>query len=289
MSFLANPAVREPLAAVKRRVYHTVARAVAVGLRVLPRPIGAEAKERAEAVGLLDFPEPIRMTANTPTELRRLHACRKEPETLAWLQREMGPGDVLYDVGANVGAYSLVADRCARGQGRVYAFEPSATTFALLTRNVFLNGAEERVTPLFVALADSNALGHMELRSLAAGDASHGMADPAARPNGSTGAFRQPVSFARLDDLVATYGLAQPTLMKIDVDGGELGVLRGGPRVLRAPSLRGVLIEIDSADANADATLACLAAHGFAVAERHAHGPGGTGVVNYILRRAAAA
>jgi hypothetical protein len=54
----------------------------------------------------------------------------------------------------------------------------------------------------------------------------------------------------RVDDFVRQFGLPSPTHLKIDVDGGELGVLKGGARLLRSTTLKSILIEVNGEDAS---------------------------------------
>src|ERR1035441_6724268 len=63
-----------------------------------------------------------------------------EPETKALLGSLIRPGMTVFDIGAHVGHYTLLAARIVGPTGRVYAFEPEPENFALLKRNVELNG-----------------------------------------------------------------------------------------------------------------------------------------------------
>ena len=63
-----------------------------------------------------------------------------EPEAQALVAHWLNPGDVFYDVGANVGFFTLIGARRVGESGRVVAFEPAPTTRAALERNVRLNG-----------------------------------------------------------------------------------------------------------------------------------------------------
>ena len=60
----------------------------------------------------------------------------KEPETIEWIDT-FAPGDVLFDIGANIGCYSIYA---ASRSVRVMAFEPESQNYALINQNIFLNG-----------------------------------------------------------------------------------------------------------------------------------------------------
>jgi len=130
------------------------------------------------------------------------------------------PGAVALDVGANVGAYSILLGRWVGAEGRVYAFEPSPETFAGLARHLALNGLAEVVTP--VAAAASAATGR--------GTLSGGGVSGANRLDaGGTGPSVETVS---LDDFCAREGVV-PHFIKIDVEGAELDVLRGARETIR--------------------------------------------------------
>ena len=71
---------------------------------------------------------------------------RYEPETTGLLQRVIEPGMVVVDVGAHVGYYALLAAKRVGPQGKVYAFEPDPTNYALLLKNIELNGYRNILT-----------------------------------------------------------------------------------------------------------------------------------------------
>jgi FkbM family methyltransferase len=193
----------------------------------------------------------------------RLRGCAKEPWTVQWIEGWIQPDEVLYDIGANVGAYSLVAALSPAVRARVVALEPGYPTFAALSDNVVRNGAQDRVTALPVALGRSTTLEILHLRTLDAGAALHTLGGHEG-PSGA--AYRQPVMTFRLDDLVERFGLPDPAHVKLDVDGTELDVLAGAERTLSDPSLRTVLTELD--DREAGQLEAVLAGHGLHLRER---------------------
>jgi FkbM family methyltransferase len=179
----------------------------------------------------------------------RLSSCAKEPETVAWIEDNLRDDEVFFDIGANVGAYSLVAACGGRRGVRVFAFEPGFASFAKLCRNIALNGCDASITAIPLALSERTGLGSVQYSSIRPGFASHTFRSDGTARDGSSEAANpvcsQTVLTARLDDLVKDYGMPQPHLMKIDVDGAELGVLMGACDVLASPLLRAVLIEID--------------------------------------------
>ena len=89
----------------------------------------------------------ILLRRSAPKIELRLRSVAKEPWTVKWIETFL-PGDVFYDVGANVGAYSLLAAKANDGAVPVVAFEPSAPTYHDLCVNIALNGCDEIVTPL---------------------------------------------------------------------------------------------------------------------------------------------
>jgi FkbM family methyltransferase len=122
-------------------------------------------------------------------------------------------GGVLFDVGANIGTYTLVASESARA--RVFAFEPHPRTFDLLKGNVELN-RRQNVTLINAALSDESG------RVLFTNDP--GSAVNHLMPAEAHDAIS--VACLRADEVCARYGVA-PTMAKVDVEGFEYGVLAG--------------------------------------------------------------
>jgi FkbM family methyltransferase len=188
----------------------------------------------------------------------RLKSVAKEPFTVEWIERSVRPGEVFYDIGANVGPYSLVAAKSAGA--RVFAFEPAGPNYHDLCRNIALNRCDDVISPFPVALWNETATVPFSYRALQTGVAMHSMGQDL-----KDAEFRQPVLAYRLDDLVATFGLPVPAHAKIDVDGPELKVLQGASSTLRDPAWRSILIEIDPAQGpgNEEAIVSLLGGHGF--------------------------
>ena len=193
----------------------------------------------------------IRLRVLTKTETFRLRACAKEPFTIDWIHSHIGAGEVLYDIGANVGVYSLVAAKKPGGGARVFSFEPSYATMASLCANIVLNDAASLITPMPIALSDRTAVDVFSLRELEPGAARHALGD--AQPEDGPAVYRQPIMTFRLDDLIEQFRLPPPNHIKLDVDGGELAVLAGASRTLASPSLRSMLVEV-STDLSAGVT-----------------------------------
>jgi FkbM family methyltransferase len=187
-----------------------------------------------------------------------LEFSRHEPDTQRWIEETIRPGEHLWDIGANVGLYSLYA---ASGQGiTVTAFEPVASTFAHLVDNIALNRAGERVTPFCLALSNKNGVAPLFLASTEAGMAMHALGEPQNVKGRFEPAGKQFVLSICGDDLIRQLALRTPDHLKIDVDGHELQVLEGLEQSL--PHVRTVWIELQS-----NPTIeSLLAKHGFEAA-----------------------
>jgi FkbM family methyltransferase len=191
----------------------------------------------------LDYPDAeIYLRVISKKERRRLGACAKEPFTIQWIHEWMRPGDVFYDIGANVGTYSLVAVKKPGGGPRVFAFEPSYANVSSLSANIVLNNAADQITPMPFALSNSDGLTVFSLRALEPGSARHTLGDGPSEEGPTL--YRQPVMTFRLDELIDRYGLPLPNHIKLDVDGGEMAVLEGAARALASPALRSMLVEV---------------------------------------------
>ena len=206
----------------------------------------------------------IYLRVTNKTEMFRVKACAKEPFTIDWIHNRVGKGDVMFDIGANVGAYSMVAAKRRGGGARVYAFEPSYVNVATLSANIALNDLGGQVTPIPVALSASTGMSVLNLRDLDSGSARHGLGDQ--MPDDGHVAFRQPVMTFRLDDLIKHFDVPAPNHIKMDVDGGELDVIAGASRTLSCTTLRSILVEV-AVDESSEVTQA-IERHGLRLVSR---------------------
>jgi FkbM family methyltransferase len=172
-----------------------------------------------------------------------------EPETIWWIDNVVGPGDCVWDVGANVGLYALYAALRVGQAGRVVAFEPAADNYAALSRNVALNRLDGVVQGFCVALSDETRAAQLHLTSLDAGRAAHvfGRVDDAfdqseARPHVQWALGYSPDAF------LATFAVRAPDHLKIDVDSIEEKIVRGGKAAFA--STRSMIVELNVGEAH---------------------------------------
>jgi len=157
-----------------------------------------------------------------------------EEDVLSRLLRDLDSDDVFYDIGANVGIYScLVGDILP--DGSVVAVEPHPENVSRLRENLSHNGVEATV----LRQALSNRTGEV---SLAVAVESHTTSPghnlievtDTVKEYGEEGVKRIETEMSRGDNLTDKRGLPSPTVLKIDVEGGELDVLRGFEQTLRS-------------------------------------------------------
>lgn len=153
---------------------------------------------------------------------------RHEPELTRWLNLHIKPqnGDLLIDIGANIGWYALLFETLSEGtDAEVHAFEPAPENVALLRQNLAMNQASH-VTVHEIGLSDNDAGGALHLFS----DANRGR--HSLLPINDHDSVNIPT--ARLDDVLQTIERASRPVrvMKIDIEGYELVALRGAPQTL---------------------------------------------------------
>ena len=160
-----------------------------------------------------------------------------EPDMVEWLKNMLVPGDVFWDIGVNVGAYSILAAKLCPG-AHVFSFEPFIPTFAHLWENIVLNDVATQVFPICAGLSDHTAPESLAVSDPRAGSSCHNV-------GGTDGVLQQGVLAARGDDLCKLFGLPAPTLLKLDIDGLEVEAVEGLREMLDAPSLRSMIIEVE--------------------------------------------
>jgi FkbM family methyltransferase len=174
-----------------------------------------------------------------------------EPAVQDAIVSALGPGDVFYDVGANVGFFSLLASQRIGEQGRVYAFEPVPENAAAIEANRDRNGATN-VVALQYAVGQASGMATLYL------DEHPGGATLSAADHHGDGGDQLLVEVVSVDDMVASGACEPPTVVKIDVEGMERAVLRGMTWTI-AHHRPVVICEVDAPDrAGAEAKAAEL-------------------------------
>jgi FkbM family methyltransferase len=157
-----------------------------------------------------------------------------EPDVTSVVLEQARPGMRALDIGANFGYYTLLLCRAVGDTGQVVAFEPQARLYTFLAHNIELNGYGGIATPYRLALGDNPGSRILTRARTSLGTAAgSGSLREAVVPEGwpaeGAGVLEQEtVQVVRLDDL----GLGRVDFAKIDAEGAELDIWRGGRRTL---------------------------------------------------------
>lgn len=135
-------------------------------------------------------------------------------------------GDVVLDIGANSGLYSLSIARKVGTEGKLYAVEPYSRTYELLRQNIAMNSHENIVT-IRVALGSSRGDGELNVYG------NSGCNSFYLNTNGGNLRKTERVKVSTLDSIVDEYSIKKLNMIKLDVEGHELEVLKGGKNSLR--------------------------------------------------------
>jgi len=143
-------------------------------------------------------------------------------------------GDVFVDAGANVGYFTLLAAKLVGSSGRVFSFEPNPATLELMRRNIEIN-SYDNIKVYEAGLSDRDNTGVLFLDN-----------------EGNSGAASQrqnygvkvPINLVTLDSILEENSVGQVRLVKIDVEGSEIQVLRGAERLLSSLNAPNVLCEV---------------------------------------------
>ena len=165
----------------------------------------------------------------------------KEPETLSWIDT-FERNAVFWDIGANIGLYSCYAAKST--DCKVYAFEPSIFNLELLGRNISLNRLTDKVIIIPIPLTE-NLLENKLSMSTTEWSGSGSTFGQNYTHDGSKliEKFNYRTVGISMDQAISLLKLPQPNYIKMDVDGIEHLILKGGSEVLK--KTKSLLVEVD--------------------------------------------
>jgi len=183
---------------------------------------------------------------HTPNSLLKYRAntfFTKEPETIEWIDNYVD--GVFWDIGANIGLYSIYAAKKDKDI-TVYSFEPSSTNIYTLTKNIILNECSRNIKVITMPLTNSSGFQKLNLQNMEEGNALNAFGVNydynGDEFNSECSYFTYGTSIAHLID---KFDLEMPNHIKIDVDGIEHQILEGGENILDDDAVRTIQLEIN--------------------------------------------
>lgn len=164
-----------------------------------------------------------------------------EPETVRWIEDLPAEG-VLWDIGANIGVYSLYA--AYQKNLDVLAFEPGAASHAALVRNIEINGLDEKIDPFCLAFSDHTSIDQLYMANTGAGHSMHAFGQSNSVSGEIISKFRQTVTGYSMDDFCRIFEPKLPDFIKLDVDSIEDKIIDGASNTL-SKHVQSLIVEID--------------------------------------------
>ena len=261
----------DPDGSVVYRVFKVRQRKNDVGLSVETSadPVDLEKLESSGITTLKDDSHEYSFVYHSLEERQRADRLfTKEPGTISWLSRTLQAEDVFFDIGANIGVYTIFAGRRIGNTGFVYSFEPHLPNAASLLHNIEANALQGRVRVISIPLSDQDAFGQFQYFSLNPSQANSQLGRSDVRGKRFKPVATELKYGCRLDSLIEMGLLPAPTVVKIDVDGFESEVVGGMAKLLhssRPP--RSIQIEVGAE--TYDNITAQMASAGYRMVERH--------------------
>ncbi len=174
----------------------------------------------------------------TPTKVSSFRAKSlffKERDTLEWIDKFGDNKKVFFDIGANVGTYSLYY--CSIYNSKIYSFEPSYRNLDLLIKNINLNNLSKNISVISNPVYDKETINSFNQKENIAGNAGATFSE-----KNLFGLNFKTLGLS-IDYLVTNNIIEKPNLIKIDVDGNELEVLKGAKKTILDKSCETILVE----------------------------------------------
>lgn len=168
-----------------------------------------------------------------PARWSRYYESNYEEENYTFLQQQVKPGMQLIDIGAHIGLFSATASQLTGPDGKIICFEPTPGTYSVLTETLRLNKCSN-VTPVQAAVSDKEGEAVFYVSNTEACNSNSLVKNK--EENEITG---YPVKLVTIDSIVSAYSI-KPSIIKIDAEGAELDVLKGGVQTFK--SLKPILI-----------------------------------------------
>ena len=168
----------------------------------------------------------------------------KEQEVRYYIDHYVREGDVFFDIGANIGVFSVYAGKLFKDIS-IYCFEPEYSNLSILKENIICNALADRTKIFSVAVGDFNGPTNLHIQDFTPGAAEHSEEkEPIAKTReGHKVVWSEGIMSATIDSLCEHLDVI-PNCIKIDTDSNEDKVLRGAEKMLSNKCLRSIILEM---------------------------------------------
>tara|TARA_B100001059_G_scaffold93516_1_gene92826 strand:+ start:479 stop:1273 length:795 start_codon:yes stop_codon:yes gene_type:complete len=221
---------------------------------------------------LLDIEPSIYLDVNSSPEVKyRITSVKREKTTMYWLSK-LEKDAVLFDIGANVGCYSLIAAKKFDVKN-ICAFEPMPTNYLKCIQNVNQNNLLNHINVYPFAIDDENKIKTLSLsnnyEALISGSSGHQVREQSKKsevkeelkPKICVNCF----TIDHLNNIIQK----KPNYIKIDVDGREFEILNGAKETLKSGHVKSLMVEINT---NKEKIINFLSEYGYEISLQGEHG-----------------
>jgi len=166
-----------------------------------------------------------------------------ESDTIYWIDNFIKPNEILYDIGANIGVFSLYS---AKKGVQIFAFEAESGNYFYLNKNIYLNNLSDKIQSFNIAINDKSEFSMLNLSNFKVGKSLHNFKEKLDLNHKEfKPIFQQGCFGISLDEIVYKYNLPKPHHLKIDVDGNEYKIINGAKKLLEDQYLKSIAIELN--------------------------------------------
>ncbi|MDO8658009.1 MAG: FkbM family methyltransferase [Candidatus Levybacteria bacterium] len=166
-----------------------------------------------------------------------LYMILPEYPQMNFVYRVLNNNDVFVDIGANIGVYSLIAASKIT-KGKIFAFEPTKEMLKIFYENIHLNNFSEKIKVIEKAVSDTNTPIHFTVSNIS--DTNHISYGKYDEKNSIS------VNSTTIDHFLKINNIDHIDMLKIDVEGAELKVLKGAKKSLKEKRISYILLEINT-------------------------------------------
>jgi FkbM family methyltransferase len=168
----------------------------------------------------------------------------KEPNTIEWIDGFKGKNVVFWDIGSNIGLFSIYASLKHRDIN-IVSFEPSQNNLRILARNISINSLYKKIAICPLPLTEKEfGFIYFNERQFLEGAALNFTNKRAIRKTSIENNFKT-LAFS-LNNILLVKNIKVPNYIKIDVDGTEDLIVKGANKILKKPEVKEIIIEINT-------------------------------------------